>query len=274
MTKLKDFANNWLPPVFVSWLKKKRNETVSYAGEYTSWAEAVSLSTGYSSSEILEKVLSASFKVKNGDAEFERDSVTFDKAEYSWPVLANLMWAAARNGGHLKVLDFGGALGSSYFQYRRFLNQLRDVTWNVVEQSHYVEAGKLHFQTEHLQFYESIEESVNASSPTVILLSSTLQYLSTPLETIDLLSATGADCLIIDRTPFSSEPRDKVVIQSIPSSIYRASYPMWVFSREEMTRKLEANWSLVAANSSPEGHAESTGGVKFSFEGLFLESIR
>ena len=72
--------------------------------------------------DILDKVLAATLKVKQGQAVFERDSVLFDEIEYSWPLLAGLMWAAASNGGKLNVLDFGGALGSSYYQNRKFLH--------------------------------------------------------------------------------------------------------------------------------------------------------
>ena len=85
----------------------------SFEGSYSTWQEADALCNGYDNMDILEKVLSAILKVKNCESVYERDSVIFDQIEYSWPVLTGLMWAAAQNSGCLKVLDFGGSLGSS-----------------------------------------------------------------------------------------------------------------------------------------------------------------
>ena len=76
--------------------------------------------------------------------------------------------------------------------------------WNVVEQSHYVEAGQTHIQDHQLRFYKTIEECLVENEPNVILLSSVLQYLEDPLYLIKKFSASKATCLIIDRTPFSS----------------------------------------------------------------------
>jgi putative methyltransferase (TIGR04325 family) len=200
--------------------------------------------------------------------------VLFGRTEYAWPVLAGLMWAAARNGGRLNVLDFGGALGSSYFQNRKFLQTLPQVRWNVVEQAHYVEAGQASIQDEQLRFYYTIDECLSNNQLNVVLLSSVLQYLKSPIDRIKMLSGVGAGCLIIDRTPFSTHGKDKLVIQRVPSSIYAASYPMWVFSLQGFMKILDANWRMVASNQSPEGLVQSTRGFEFSFQGMLLESRR
>jgi len=47
--------------------------------------EAMELSTGYDSERILGKVRDSLLKVKRGEAVYERDSVLFDKVQYSWP---------------------------------------------------------------------------------------------------------------------------------------------------------------------------------------------
>jgi len=88
--------------------------------------------------------------------------------------------AAARNVGVLNVLDFGGSLGSSYFQNRELLKILPTIRWNVVEQAHYVKAGQTYIQDEQLRFYPSIHECLAENKVNAILLSSVLQYLSDP----------------------------------------------------------------------------------------------
>jgi putative methyltransferase (TIGR04325 family) len=274
MTAIKWLVHNWLPPVIARWLRRQRGGSIRFEGEFSEWDEAASRCTGYDANSILDKVLGATLKVKHGEAAFERDSVLFDEIEYSWPMLAGLMWAAAKNGGRLNVLDFGGALGSSYFQNRAFLQTLSEVCWSVVEQAHYVEAGITHIQDEHLRFYKTIEECLSKNQPQVVLLSSVLQYLDSPNTVIEILSQSGAMCLIIDRTPFSAEAKDKVFIQKVPSSVYGGSYPMWVFSKENFLKMLSVDWREVASNLSSEAFVQSTDGFAFSFQGLLLERRR
>ena len=278
MNALKALARDWLPPAVVRLIRRRQDTQqdggLRFEGDFASWEEASAQCTGYDAEDILAKVLTVTLKVKRGEAACERDSVLFAEIEYAWPVLAGLMWAAARNGGRLNVLDFGGALGSSYFQNRKFLQTLPEVRWNVVEQSHYVEAGRKHIQDEQLRFYQTIEECLSENRPNLILLSSVLQYLKSPIELIHKLKMVGATCLIVDRTPFSVNMKDKLVLQKVPVAIYAASYPMWIFSLSKFKQHLEENWRLVASNLSPEGYAQTTNGVEFSFQGLLLESRR
>jgi len=272
MSVLKDVARDWLPPVLARWLRRVRGMAVSFEGDFATWEEARAHCTGYDGEVILARVLASTLKVKHGEAAFERDSVLFDEIEYVWPVLAGLMWAAARNGGKLNVLDFGGALGSAYFQNKRFLQSLSEVRWNVVEQPHYVDAGQTHIQDERLRFYKTIESCLAENQPNVIILSSVLQYLASPDDIVKQLNKVGATCLIVDRTPFSGSEDNKLIIQHVPPSIYKASYPMWIFSRLKFEQKFAANWNVVATNLSPEGHIRTNKEFDFSFEGLLLES--
>jgi putative methyltransferase (TIGR04325 family) len=271
MRVLKGTVRDWLPPIVVRWIGRICGMGIQFQGDFATWEEASAWCTGYDAGDILAKVLDATFKVKSGEATFERDSIIFDQIEYTWPLLSGLMWGAALNGGRLNVLDFGGALGSSYFQNRKFLQSLSEVHWNVVEQPHFVETGQKYIQDEQLRFYKTIEECLLENQPNVILLSSVLQYLKSPIDIINKISRVGATCLIIDRTPFSAKDNHKLMIQRVPPSIYAASYPMWVFSRQEFMNKLGDDWCVVAENLSPEGQFKSTSGLEFSFQGMLLE---
>ena len=174
----------------------------------------------------------------------------------------------------MNVLDFGGALGSHYFQNRQFLHDLSEIRWNVVEQSHYVLAGQEHIQSDHLRFYSSIDDCLAESQPNVILLSSVLQYLQSPDEIISLLEGVGASALIIDRTPFSASAIDRLAIQNVPASICSASYPMWIFSNAKFEKKLAKNWNMITRTLSPEGCLHTTDGLEFCFQGMLLEIRR
>ncbi len=225
MSALKALARDWLPPILVRWIRQVRGGGIRFEGDFATWEEASASCTGYDAKDILAKVLDATLKVKCGEAAYERDSVLFNEIEYAWPILAGLMWAAARNSGRLNVLDFGGSLGSSYFQNLKFLLTLPEVKWNVVEQAHYVEAGRNHIQNDQLRFYKTIVECLSENHPNLILLSSVLQYLPDPSSTLLDLKSVGSDAIILDRTIVNHSFTDRIYVQYVPASIYSASYP-------------------------------------------------
>ena len=117
-------VKSWLraltPPVV--WTMARRflgSDGVTFRGDFASWHEAEQVAKGYGAPEILERVREAALKVKRGEAVFERDGVCFYEEEFRWPALACLLRIAAENGGELSVIDFGGSLGSFYFQHKK-----------------------------------------------------------------------------------------------------------------------------------------------------------
>ena len=272
MTLIKPIMKDWLPPALLRAVRHLRGKGVSFEGNYKTWEEAAVLSTGYDAGSIIDKVLEATLKVKRSEAVFERDSVLFDEIQYSWPVTAALMWAAARNNGQLHVLDFGGSLGSSYFQNRKFLSSLKLISWHIVEQEHFVEKGKAFIEDDVLKFHTSIDESVKNVSPNVILLSSVAQYLPDPQRLFDQINSIEADILLFDRTPFTIENINTICVQNVPSDIYEASYPMWILSRNNLLDRL-SNWKVQESFASAEGRVSSKGGLEFEFSGYIFERI-
>lgn len=243
------------------------NNRLYLSGDYASWNQAMADSTGYDSEIILEKTKNALLKVKSGEASYERDSILFDEIDYAWPMLAGLMWASAHSSGILNVLDFGGSLGSTYFQNRTFLSALPGVRWNIVEQARHVEVGKAWFEDDRLRFYTNIEDCLADTQPNVALLSSVLQYLEHPYAVFEQILGLSYDCVVIDRTPFWSGTRDYLCVQSVPSKIYPASYPSWIFSRQRLFALLEKDWEVMVTFDNPD---RLTGPIDFSYQGAII----
>ena len=128
---------------------------ISFSGPYQSWDLASSQSLGYDKEEILEKTLNTVLKVKSGELAYERDSVGFEKPSFNWPLLAALREEALRSNSHLHVIDFGGSLGSAYFQHLSMLS-LCNLKWNIIERKQIVDAGQKHLADETLGFFESL----------------------------------------------------------------------------------------------------------------------
>jgi putative methyltransferase (TIGR04325 family) len=213
-------------------------------GNYNSWKEAENRCTGYDSEAILKKVRSSLMMVKAGRAIFERDSVLFTKTDYSYPLLTGLMLIAAKNKGKLNILDFGGSLGSTYYQNKKFLGSLSEVNWCIVEQPGFVKAGNEDFASEQLHFFSSIEECLGKFSIDVILFSSVLQYLEEPFNLLDRIKHLRINNIIIDRTPLI-KGKDRITVQRVNRKIYKASYPCWFFNEKKFSEYLLPEYRLV-----------------------------
>lgn len=159
---------------------------------------------GYEAPTILEKTKAAMREILAGRAKFERDSVLLPKAEYPWPLISCLLSTAASSHGRLSVLDFGGALGSSYHQCRPFLQHMSELAWAVVEQKHFVEAGRAEFSPKPVSFYENPAEAVLGVQPNLLLLSSVLPYLPNPYARFRELLALRISRVLVDRTFFAA----------------------------------------------------------------------
>ena len=263
--KIKFLIKKITPPIIIDVIRLIHNRKYGWFGNFKTWEEAQKFSTGYSAPEIIAKVRESALKVKNGEAKYERDSVIFDEIQYSWPLLAGLMYAAAKLGGVLKVLDFGGSLGSTYFQNKKFLDSLKDIVWCVVEQKHYVDVGKVDFEDSRLKFYYDVESCIKEQNPNALVLSSVMQYLEKPYQFLDYILKSNFEFVIVDRTPFSF--KEQIKLQIVPPWIYKASYPCWFFEKEKFLDIFQGyGYKVIEEFESLDGKTEN-----YWFKGFFLE---
>ncbi|HTL10662.1 MAG TPA: methyltransferase, TIGR04325 family [Chitinophagaceae bacterium] len=218
-----------------------------WKGDYKTWSEALANSTGYSSEAIVEKVKAATLLVKSGDAIYERDAMLFDHIEYSWPLMAHLLWIA-NNSRSLSIIDFGGSLGSSYFQNRHYLQQVADVKWSVVEQPGFVSAGSESIADDQLQFFNTVDEAITKRGMhQVLLLSCVLPYIERPYELLTQLAAKKFQYIIIDNTYFNPRPTNRLTVQKVPPVYYDAAYPAWFLHYHQVIATLAEAYTLINA---------------------------
>jgi putative methyltransferase (TIGR04325 family) len=246
------------------WAALRSRHLTQFDDSGGTWEVAQAQSSGYDAGEILGKVRASTEAVLRGDVAFERDGVAFDSPEYRWPVLAGLLEVAARDG-ELKVLDFGGSLGSLYWQHCKFFTGLK-VSWGVVEQSEFVTAGK-ELNQSSINFFSNVTDYLESWTPNVIVLSSVLQYLPNPEQTLHELLATPANMVILDRTPISAAVSNIPCLQVVPQHIYAGSYPAWVFSKDWLHTQL-AGWEIIAEIDGIEPDGRTKKGVHFAWDGL------
>lgn len=249
--RFRGLVKDLLPPVLADALDDLAGRGIRFSGPYPSWEAAAGRCEGYAAEGILARVTEATKRVLAGEAAYERDGVLFDRIEYSFPVLATLLKAAAGQGGRLAVLDFGGSLGSSYRECRSFLGDaVASVHWAVVEQPAFAREGQARFESAELRFFASVAEALALGRPDVLLLSSVLQYLPDPAAALEELLATGARYVIVDRTIVHPGTDDRVYVQHVPASIYAGAYPCWSLSEPRLLQRFSGRYELVSAFAS------------------------
>lgn len=230
-----------------SLFKKRKKNQFGWFGDYSSWSEVSAKSGGYDSGVILERTKNALLKVKNGEAVYERDSVIFEKKEYPHALIAFLLLSAKLKKQPLNILDFGGSLGSTYYQLKEFLTPEVCSSWNIVEQEHYVASGKANFENGQLKFYHGIDACLSAQKIDLVLLSSSVQYLEKPYEFLQKLAAYNFDFILFDRTAFNHKPQDRLTLQIVPDEIYPASYPSWFFNEARFISHFSNQYKVVSS---------------------------
>lgn len=241
---------------------------ICFVGNFASWEDAERASRGYDDRVILDRTVAAARKVKAGEAAFERDSVTFAEPEFRYPLLWSLYRLALRNQ-RLRLIDFGGALASTYFQHRRVLPAVSDLHWAVVEQHGHVAVGAAEFATTELSFHGSIDNALTLGTFDGVLLSGVLQCLPQPYDFLEHLAGRGFDTLIFDRVPFMCDGRTRLTVQHVPPAIYPASYPAWFFSEQLFFARLLDRYDLIASWPALD-QIEPAGGRAF-YRGYLLE---
>jgi putative methyltransferase (TIGR04325 family) len=216
-----------------------------WRGNFCSWEDANSECTGYNDITILEKVSKNARKVKNGEIPYERDSVAFDRIDYSFPLLAGLMWIASKNDGKLNVLDYGGSLGTSYYQNKLFLKSLSEVNWCIIEQPHFVEEGRKAFKDDELHFFYTMEECLEKYKMDLVLLSNMIMYLEKPYTFLEEIVSRGVEYIILDRTLLLPGDKDRLTVQKVPKKIYKAKYCCWFLSESKIISVLNKKYDLI-----------------------------
>ena len=175
-------------------------------------------------------------RVLSKKAKFERDSYLFYSEKYDEILLSVLNKIKKKIKKKIKLCDFGGSLGSLYFQHKSLFSS-NFIDWNIVEQKHFVKYAKNKIRIKNLYFYDNLnfllKKKINA-----VLFSSSLQYLEYPYQILDKIIKKKIPNIIIHRSPFT-ESNEIIKIQHVPKYIYDASYPIRILNINKICNKLK-----------------------------------
>lgn len=227
-------------------LKREKRNSFGYFGTFPSWELAKGELVGYADPEIACQVAKAAAKVAVGEAAYERDSVLFQSIQYSYPLSTALLWSASAHSGNLRVLDFGGGLGTSFFQNRPFLKYVKELKWVIIEQKSFVNESRKIFKDTSIMFSTNLEEELQTYNPTIAILSSSLQYVPNPWDVLQLIVNNNIDMIYMDRTLFTADDDDFATLQIVPKNIFNASIPVWVLSEKKFIQTVSSKYNIFS----------------------------
>ena len=236
------FVASCIPPVIKNCVRP--GEGSRWVGFYPTWSAASHRADGYDQEAILSRIELAVRQVLGGNGNYERDGIIFSDNAVRWPVVASILLAQA-NCPDLKILDFGGSLGSLWLQHRGVLAGIK-LDWRIIEQPAFVTRGRSLFPTGQPSFHGSPAEAFHLEAPSLAIFSAVLPYLQDPVAVITQVKSMSPEYILIDRTSVHTASTDRLSIQHVPATIYRASYPCWIFAKRHIPQLLESDYELVS----------------------------
>lgn len=149
-------------------------------------------------------------------------------------------WIGLGSPNPLRVLDFGGALGSHFHALAAHW-PWAPLQWTVCETPAVVTAGRAEFEQEmpkgnQLKFINDAKEALD-NGVDVVIASCSIQYVEDWRGMLNLFSV--APWLILDRVPLVNHPEDLIDIQVVPASYTDTRYPGWKFSASNWLPRLK-----------------------------------
>ena len=232
------YENSERTPFYL--LYDEKIPAVQYFGDYYNWSDAYKECKGYEDTEILNTVINAVSKVVKGDAVWERDGYLFYEQKYVYCICAAILKCAVQNQNRgVRVLDIGGSLGSTYWQNKAYLSDVKNLEYIIAEQDHFADYGYQNLEDGVLRFIKSTDNWEEQGGYDIVLLSNSLQYISQYQDIISKIIVAHPHYIILDRIMIGNHMR-----------IYKSSYPMMIFTEQQIRNFFEPEYKMVEWDTS------------------------
>jgi len=266
---------DFIPPVITRMRAALRNRPAAPEPTPSSFDAALRMcGSGYSDDQLAQVILTKSIAAAAQDV-----ALVVGPFQTATTLLA-VMTAAAQSRSHpLRVLDFGGAFGLSYFLAKQRTRM--PLAWAVVETPGFVKrsAG---LETGELRFFDSVAAARTwLGNVDLAYTSGALQYTPSPEDTLASLLDLQPGVLALLRCAFSRDNRI-IEIQSsllsengpgpLPSNVQDRllRYPRTFASESSMLEACERSHRLLAHVPSPVVERLVTGGQRLTCGDLYL----
>jgi len=235
-----------LPSALITLFYELKYPKVQFIGPYNNWKNASKNSKGYKNEKVLKKIIKNSIISAKNNKFYERDGKLLSDNNYPKEIIKFLNLNFKKK---LKVVDFGGSLGSFFFQNKSRI-KAKLIEWIICEQDYLINAGLKNIKHKNLYFIKNIKE-LKKFKPNVALFSSVLEYLEKPKKHInEILKIKSIKYIIIDRLIVSNDIEDKIFIQKNTKKYFNMTYPCRIFSKNNfLSNYFERQKKIIQGSS-------------------------
>jgi putative methyltransferase (TIGR04325 family) len=237
------------------------DDRISFTGDYATFAQAIDAASdpGYDGDIAIDRYVRRFREVQADPA-----GVIRNHPDKLLPSIA-MFGMAEPIEGVFEVLDFGGGYGALY-DLLRIIFPRRTIRWTIVEVPRLVARGNEMGATDAKVFSSEIPADRRYS---LVVASGSIQYTPDPIATFDKLRALNSPLMFVGRAPIvPSLERDRLTVESVPASLFKAKMPVWFFGRDWQSR-LESFGEIVMKWDSP-GDTMSLDGEGFCMSAFLL----
>lgn len=220
---------------------------------YSTYKDALNAcpNRGYEDVDVAKVIYSKTVKYK-------KDLVSDSGISLNITETIDLAAGVMRNiGSHIRVLDFGGACGATYFTISKLLGKNYKLDWAVIETQMMCKYGK-NLENEELKFYSDVQEA-KKSMPEIdfINVSGSLQYVDQPYRFLDIILDNNSKFILFSRMCFSLGEKDIITVQKnmlnwhgkgeLPEGIKNKElkFPFTVIRKTEFDRLVQKNYEYL-----------------------------
>ena len=187
----------------------------------------------------------ALLEVLEGRALYERDSLLKHEPVCCRPLLDVILSFYNQGIACPTVLDFGGGLGSVYFQHKRWFTADKPISWNVVERPEIAATGRRLVKDSRLSFFDSLDTAVQRP-PDIVVANCILPMVPEPETLLASFAALSPRWFFIGRMPVANRGGHNLISrQIVPRFIYDSESPFWFFDESACVRMLSSNFQIV-----------------------------
>ncbi len=217
--------SDFLPPVLTRLVLRALGRS-SLRGDYRSWQAALAASAPYQTDLTLYAQMAGEVRIGRRKS-----------SRLLSPLLSAMLLAA----GRARVLDFGGNLGLVYFDVSHLADNCID-WWHVVDLPDIVALGNQKFADSKLRFFPTIDESLPAGTPNIVLCFHVLQYLESPFEYVSRLVSLAPEMFVLHEFPIAK--RERFMVQHLMPELGGGSRPARIFCQDEVAAAF-ADYELI-----------------------------
>jgi putative methyltransferase (TIGR04325 family) len=268
---LKRAIESLCPPAITAALRRASNRLKPMiVGDFATYDQAIAAlpsAQAYEQDYIIQKTIDDTHRVQR---ESQDQSLAYTPALQR--LLASLAGPiATRNRPDvLRVVDFGGQMGTHFFYARAVLPASLQLQWTVCETPATAAAARKHVNVPGLSFTDDLD-SLSREPVDLVFTSGTLMHLPSPTEWLKKLLALRTHWCVIERTAMTDWSRDRLGVQMRSSPRGReAAYPFWLVRHAQYLAAAKEAGFAPALQWALDDHAMLVDGQVAHFRGVQL----